>query len=529
MVATVRRELGIRLSVQDADVVRRALEGTGSGGQQALRRIERASKPASRGLKAVNTAAREGQAALHGYAAQAGPLGAVLSSIGPAGLLVGAGLGIAGGAAVTLVGDFAELAERAKVMRESFERMAQSRGSNPAQLMEEITEATRGTLDQIKALTVANTALSSGIEPLYKNLGQIIKDTRSVSTALGRNASVDIERVISAINKQEQELLDELGIVARAETAYKTYANQLGTTASKLTDLQKRTAFANLVIGQLREKAEAVGDPINRSAEASQRFNSAWMDLKITLGSFVDSGGMLDLLATGVRGVDTAVKELSKVEIPESILTLLKNNALSNLSGISGVLAVRDLIVGEEERDFPTVPREFPTVPLPPGPEPPPTLADIAAIFDGLMSDVPEVSDDPLRDELGDHTARNFEAETILAKKRRDLRLGEITDTDELARANLRWRQIQLETQLKATGTTKEQFTLLEQLNAEEMQQLGEKQDAVKELADAESDLAEKRARVARVSSETTGILTRLAPDMRGFFGAAASLGIVTN
>ena len=305
MVAT--RELGIRLSVKDADVVRRALQGLGTEGQQSLRRIERASKPASGGLKAVNMAAREGQAALHGYAAQAGPLGSVLSSIGPAGLAVGAGLGIAGGAAALLVGDFAELAERAKVMRESFERMAESRGSNPAQLMREISEATRGTLDQIKSLTVANTALSSGIEPLYKNLGQIIRDTRSVSTALGRNASEDIERVISAINKQEQELLDELGIVARAETAYRTYAAQLGTTASKLDDLQKRTAFANVVIGQLREKAEAVGDPINRTAEASERFGSAWVDLKITLGSMVQTGGVLDKLASGIEAVNAAI------------------------------------------------------------------------------------------------------------------------------------------------------------------------------------------------------------------------------
>ena len=37
MVAT--RELGIRFSVKDADVVRRALQGLGTEGQQSLRRI----------------------------------------------------------------------------------------------------------------------------------------------------------------------------------------------------------------------------------------------------------------------------------------------------------------------------------------------------------------------------------------------------------------------------------------------------------------------------------------------------------
>ena len=594
MVAT--RELGIRLSVKDADVVRRALEGLGTEGQQSLRRIERASKPASRGLKAVNTAAREGQAALHGYAAQAGPLGLVLSSIGPAGLAVGAGLGIAAGAAILLVGDFAQLAERAKVMRESFERMAESRGSNPVQLMEEISEATRGTLDQIKALTVANTALSSGIEPLYKNLGQIIRDTRSVSTALGRNASQDIERVISAINKQEQELLDELGIVARAETAYKAYAAQLGTTASKLDDLQKRTAFANLVIGQLREKAEAVGDPIDRVADGSARFNTAWVALKLTLGGMVETGGVLDKLASGIEAVNEAVKELHVEEavpkLPPSRFTNVVSKEPLGGPGIPTSEDIEKLLLdfGKLRRpgagirlieglDLQVVGRgpvqggrfgtetgvgadltkailqgfgevaqkgldlrggglrglkfEAPFEQLGPGgplslggagtskeniallrreamalAKSERELLEIRQEFEVLsrrhagaskveletLNRVHQAKTDRFdRDELADHTARNFEAETILAKKRRDIRLGEITDTDELARVNLRWRHIQLETQLKAVGATKEQFAVLEQLNADHMRLLGERQDAANELADAEKKLADGR------------------------------------
>ena len=562
MVAT--RELGIRLSVKDADVVRRALEGLGTEGQQSLRRIERASKPASGGLKAVNMAAREGQAALHGYAAQARPLGSVLSSIGPAGLAVGAGLGIAAGAATLLVGDFAELAERAKVMRESFERMAQSRGSNPAQLMEEISEATRGTLDQIKSLTVANTALSSGIEPLYQNLGQIIRDTRAVSTALGRNASEDIERVISAINKQEQELLDELGIVARAETAYRTYAEQLGTTASKLDDLQKRTAFANLVIGQLREKAEAVGDPINRTAEASERFGSAWVDLKITLGSMVETGGVLDKLASGIEAINAAIANTQfrgapgprflpappagtpdpaevglfptfpkagslsgdALSVPKRLVELAEQDVSQNAAILDALNINTQGVRFGKSSDGEVV--SGPGLP---------SLAEVAAIFDGLKTDIPEILDDT-RD-FPTETARNFEAETILAKKRRDIRLGEITDTDELARVNLRWRQIQLETQLKAAGATQEQFAALEQLNKKEMEVLGEKQDAqeleaalLRELTDRQRELNQAITAGLRLVSEfsptSAGLATSLAQIGSGDLAGGLLSGFLT-
>ena len=550
MVAT--RELGIRLSVKDADVVRRALQGLGTEGQQSLRRIERASKPASGGLKAVNTAAREGQAALHGYAAQAGPLGAVLSSIGPAGLLVGAGLGIAGGAAAFLVGDFAELAERAKVMRESFERMAESRGSNPAQLMREISQATRGTLDEIKSLTVANIALSSGIEPLYKNLGQIIKDTRSISTALGRNASVDIERVISAINKQEQELLDELGIVARAETAYKAYAEQLGTTASKLTDLQKRTAFANLVIGQLREKAEAVGDPINRTAEASQRLGSAWVDLKITLGSMVETGGILDKLASGMEAVNKAIAntqfrgapgarilpappagtpdpaevglfpEFSKgasvsgdsLSVPKRLVELGEQQVSQNAAIVDALsINTQHVQFAKSSEGAASSGQELPD------------LAALAAIFDGLRSDVPEVSDDPAHDELAEQPSRNFEAETIIAKKMRDIRLGEITDTDELARVNLRWRQIESETQMAIVAGSGEKLAELEQLHADEMHQLVENQTAAKNLADAEKDLETQQRELNQAIAAGIRLVGEFSPTIAELATSIAQIG----
>ena len=54
------RNLSIRLSTKDGEVVRKALLGLGSDGEKALKRIEGASKPASRGLQAVNNVAQEG-------------------------------------------------------------------------------------------------------------------------------------------------------------------------------------------------------------------------------------------------------------------------------------------------------------------------------------------------------------------------------------------------------------------------------------------------------------------------------------
>ena len=86
-------QTNVRLGIEgDAETQRRMRE-TGQVGDRALKQIADASVPASGGLKAVNAASQEGQAALKAYAAQAGPVGSILTSIGPAGFAAAAGIG----------------------------------------------------------------------------------------------------------------------------------------------------------------------------------------------------------------------------------------------------------------------------------------------------------------------------------------------------------------------------------------------------------------------------------------------------
>jgi hypothetical protein len=207
-------------------------------------------------------------------------------------------------------GEIDRLASKTAAVSSAFRKMATDSGANPASLFQQIQTASKGTLSNMQAMIVANTALSSGIEPLYKNLGSIIENVRAVSTSLGRDATVDIERVISAINKQEQELLDELGIVARADTAFKSYAASVGKSASALSDLEKRTAFANLVIDQLKEKAEAVGNPIDEAADSTARLAAAWENLKATMGGEGGNGaGFMDWAASALSSFGEVVEQ----------------------------------------------------------------------------------------------------------------------------------------------------------------------------------------------------------------------------
>ena len=82
------KNLSIRLSIKDADTVKRALETIGSDGQKALQRIEKASQPTSMALKMVNATSIEVKNTFSSAAGAAGSFGSVLSSVGPSGLLL---------------------------------------------------------------------------------------------------------------------------------------------------------------------------------------------------------------------------------------------------------------------------------------------------------------------------------------------------------------------------------------------------------------------------------------------------------
>ena len=84
----------VKLSLKDAEVVRRGLEALGADGEKALKRIDAAGRAPSAGLKALGAASDELKGKLGGVASQAGIVGTSLGALGPAGLAAAAGIGV---------------------------------------------------------------------------------------------------------------------------------------------------------------------------------------------------------------------------------------------------------------------------------------------------------------------------------------------------------------------------------------------------------------------------------------------------
>ena len=233
------------------------------------------------------------------------------------------GVGIGGGVGGVIFGtllnqiqqfstEVVSLSGRVQLLRSSFENLTARAGQDAIEMFSELQVATRGTISEFQSLEIANLALNSQIRPLVENFPDIVANITDVSTALGRDVPRDLQRITLAISKQEQELLDELGIVARAESAYIKYSDALNISVRELTDTQRATAFAIQVIDQLQAKAREAGQQFTNlasntanSAVVINRVSAAYADFQTQLGDSL-SPAVIELFAfidVGLRGI----------------------------------------------------------------------------------------------------------------------------------------------------------------------------------------------------------------------------------
>lgn len=178
----------------------------------------------------------------------------------------------------------AKLAGNVSTLRTSFVSLSKGAGVDPRRILNQIGRGANDTLSEIQALTLANTALATGVRPLIDNLGDVVGNVRSLSQALGRDATEDISRFVGAIQKQERELLDDLTIVVGADQAYKAFAKSVGKSTSALTSTERQTAFANEALRQLKTRVKELGPTTNEFADSIARASASFTNLKTTLG-----------------------------------------------------------------------------------------------------------------------------------------------------------------------------------------------------------------------------------------------------
>lgn len=238
----------------------------------------------------------------------------------PAGLMQGAGaLGIATGGAealqqlIQLNQEATSLALNAETIGTAFERATQRAGVSGDAFLDQLRQASRGTVEETQLMLDANRALGLGVGRDIQEVADLLAIARQRGKDFGIGTSEAFDRIVLGLGKAEPEILDELGILIDANRVYKDYAASIGTSANELTKQQKVQAVTNEVLrqnqGRIAENARAELDSADQFAQARAvraaaltRIGQATMPA--TTGATLAAAGVFDVISGGLSPGD---------------------------------------------------------------------------------------------------------------------------------------------------------------------------------------------------------------------------------
>jgi len=166
-------------------------------------------------------------------------------------------------------------AAQVDTLAQGFDFLANAAGRTSSVIAGSLRDITDNAVSLEEALRSSAIAITSGFGT--KEIEELTKVARNASIALGRNLGDSLDRLFRGVAKLEPEILDELGIMVRLDTAVENYARTLGKAGSDLSDFERRQAFLNATIAQGALKYGDLQDTLDPNPY--DQLSSAFADL----------------------------------------------------------------------------------------------------------------------------------------------------------------------------------------------------------------------------------------------------------
>ena len=213
--------------------------------------------------------------------------------------------------------DLAFDAARFQQAEQAFANLAASHGENSQKLIDNLIRVSKGTISTANLMQSAGTAMLLGI-PADK-LEDMMKIARATARITGQSMQEAFQDIAKGIGRQSKLVLDNLGIIVKAEDANRRYAEAMEITGRALTDTEKKQAFINETMRSGADLSERINAQALTSAEAMDKFKATVENLKISLGKMLIAGSafatfLTQLAATTVASVlETIAHRLSQL------------------------------------------------------------------------------------------------------------------------------------------------------------------------------------------------------------------------
>ena len=208
-------------------------------------------------------------------------------------------------------------ANQYNALERSFDQLAFSTDLS-ADSMQKFSKAANNTISQTDIMTQANNAMLLGIADSTEQMSELFTISHKLAKAVGKDATFGMESLTTGIGRQSRLMLDNLGIIVKAEEAYKKYADELGKSVEDLTVVEQKQAFMNEALDKARDKASLLIAPVNDSSDAYNQLTASLNDAGVVFAQvFTDQ----------VKPAINILRNMSDLMTPERVnayLTVLK-------------------------------------------------------------------------------------------------------------------------------------------------------------------------------------------------------------
>tara|TARA_R100000458_G_scaffold48036_1_gene46947 strand:+ start:176 stop:2428 length:2253 start_codon:yes stop_codon:yes gene_type:complete len=204
---------------------------------------------------------------------------------------------------------FAEEASKLEALETAFTTLSGG-GTKASEALERLQEATNGTVSSMDLFQQANNAMILGVTKNSDEMAEMFDMAQRLGRALGRDTRSSIESFVTGVGRQSRLMLDNIGLIVKAEVAYKAFAIQVNKDVDELDEMERKQAFLNaaLVAGEIALRG--IGGETLSSADKLQQMSTQLVEVRQKLG---------DELLPFVLDATTALKEFAESIEPSDI------------------------------------------------------------------------------------------------------------------------------------------------------------------------------------------------------------------
>ena len=195
----------------------------------------------------------------------------------------------------------------------SFNRLIEASGSTAISL-ESLREATGGTVADVDLLKSANQALMLGLPT--DEMNDLFESAIKLGHGMGIDALSAVDSLCTGLGRQSKLVLDNLGVVFQAKDAYEWYAEQLGKTATELTETEKKLGWQKYAMKKITEQAEILGDVTSESQKSQERWGATIKNLKTSFGKLL---GPLGAITPALSSMMPLIGTMGGMMLPQLI------------------------------------------------------------------------------------------------------------------------------------------------------------------------------------------------------------------